>query len=896
MDFRSGIKTWLRISRYILKRLLVVGVTLGIGVYAAVYVANLGGYIDDITRDRIDNAITGMILGGWLDDIEDEEERNQLIEQTRLQMEEAAGLNDPFLLRCAYWTWDAVRFKFTDNRITEAFPNTLLLFGAASLFIFAASLFLSLLLSRQYGSLLDRLIVSFSPVSSMPAWVHGVLLVMVFSVQLQWLPANVTISPFTRIIESMKDGINPDYLLLAARHMILPVAAVFLSMFFQVTYTWRTFFLIYAHEDYVDVARAIGLPAKQIERQYILKPTLPYIITNFAMVLLTFWQTSMALEYFFHWPGIGALYISSVRVVSWSPVIVMGVVTIFAFILAGTVFVLDVVYAVIDPRVRIGEQSQGALKPPLSDRWRDFLNRFRRQGRLQAAPVEDQPARRNPGRRAPLLVRWLVAPFAYLFALTLRMADAVNDLVERSARPAGSSRAAKAASDELPRAYSQLWQNLGEVLRYPSAIVGVAAILFMIGVSIYTVIEIPYQEVKALWVSDTWSRNPENARPTWFNLFRRSKLPPTFELSSLDGTAEKITEVVNAEMTNVFITYPIEFNYDVFPQDLILNFDNKYTEKHPYVSLSWHTPDGREIKLGTVSVTSSTRVLFSQDDKIKRRAGGNSPEKLLFADPDIAELTPLKGHYELRIEGVTFEKGASLDAELLVMGEVYGWAGTDHRRRDLGIALLWGTPVALMLGLAGAVLTTFISIFVAAVGVWFGGWVDNLIQAVVEINIMLPVFAIAVMGYYLYGKNVWVVVGAIILFSILGVSTKNYRAAFLQVKESAYIEGARAYGAGNFRIIFRYLAPRIVPVMVPQLVAMVPGYVFLEATLAIFGASDAYIPTWGGVIYDALQNGAFRGLYYWILEPIGLLMITGLAFALVGFAADRVFNPRLRSL
>ena len=84
--------------------------------------------------------------------------------------------------------------------------------------------------------------------------------------------------------------------------------------------------------------------------------------------------------------------------------------------------------------------------------------------------------------------------------------------------------------------------------------------------------------------------------------------------------------------------------------------------------------------------------------------------------------------------------------------------------------------------------------------------------------------------------------------------------------------------------------------MVPQLVAMVPGYVFLEATLAIFGVSDAYIPTWGTTIYDALVNGAFRGYYYWILEPIFLLMVTGLAFALLGFALDRVFNPRLRSL
>ena len=61
--------------------------------------------------------------------------------------------------------------------------------------------------------------------------------------------------------------------------------------------------------------------------------------------------------------------------------------------------------------------------------------------------------------------------------------------------------------------------------------------------------------------------------------------------------------------------------------------------------------------------------------------------------------------------------------------------------------------------------------------------------------------------------------------------------------------------------------------------------------------SDPYLPTWGKVIYDALENSAFfRGYYYWVLEPIGLLLLTGLAFAMVGFSLDRIFNPRLREM
>ncbi|MGI5916515.1 MAG: ABC transporter permease, partial [Anaerolineae bacterium] len=99
------------------------------------------------------------------------------------------------------------------------------------------------------------------------------------------------------------------------------------------------------------------------------------------------------------------------------------------------------------------------------------------------------------------------------------------------------------------------------------------------------------------------------------------------------------------------------------------------------------------------------------------------------------------------------------------------------------------------------------------------------------------------------------------------------------------------------RIIFHYLIPRIIPLLVPQLVVLVPTFVFLEASLAVLGLGDPILPTWGKIIDDARSNGAvYQGLYYWILEPSILLVMTGLGFAMVGFALDRIFNPRLRGL
>jgi peptide/nickel transport system permease protein len=126
---------------------------------------------------------------------------------------------------------------------------------------------------------------------------------------------------------------------------------------------------------------------------------------------------------------------------------------------------------------------------------------------------------------------------------------------------------------------------------------------------------------------------------------------------------------------------------------------------------------------------------------------------------------------------------------------------------------------------------------------------------------------------------------------------KTNRALFLQIKEAPYIEAARAYGAGSMRVVLHYMLPRVVPVLIPSFVTLIPSFVFLEATLAVLGLGDPLVPTWGKVLDDANRSGAlFVGQYYWVLEPAVLLMLSGLGFTMLGFALDRIVNPRLREM
>ena len=443
---------------------------------------------------------------------------------------------------------------------------------------------------------------------------------------------------------------------------------------------------------------------------------------------------------------------------------------------------------------------------------------------------------------------------------------------------------------------ARFFRSLRDISQYPSAIGGALIILFLLGVSLYTIITIPYAEAIRLWRGgqDVWYQNPTTAQPTWVNMFRKEKLPETFIINS-DDLQKNIREIEGGREIN--IAMPFDYSFDSFPQELTLYFTAEFLEKQPYVSVTLQTPDGRTIRIADFAVDHTQTFIFSQDTRLTRRLNGLIPREGIFLNPESDSTTPVKGQYILNFKVLTFEPNADVHAEFVMYGQVAGWAGTDHQRRDLGVALLWGTPIALSFGLLAALGTTVTTMVIAAIGVWYAGWLDSLIQRVTEVNLVLPFLSILIMVGAFYSRSIWVILGVTILLGIFGGSIITYRSVFLQVKESPYIDAARAYGAGNMRIILVYLIPRIIPLLIPQLVTLIPTYVFLEASLSVLGLGDPVLPTWGKVITDAIGNGAlYQGHYYWILEPAFLLMLTGLAFAMLGFVLDRIFNPRLRGV
>lgn len=360
---RSRGTTLARVAKYALIRMLTLGIALVVGVYLTILIANMGGHVDAIRLAMIDDAIV-------METLEDEdfralpaEERHKIIEEMREIEIRRQGLATPFLIRSAAYLTDALSLELgrsvslmsdagsreVRRIILERLPHTLVLFGTAQLLLFFTALFGALFLSRRYGSTLDRVIIALAPTSAAPSWFYGIFLIIVFASVLRVLP-------FGGMVAAPPPPTTLGYALSLLRHLILPVASILIGAIFVSIYSWRTFFLIHSSEDYVEMARAKGLRSGTIERRHILRPTLPPIITSFALTLIAMWMGSIVLETIFNWPGLGRLFFRAIGL--YETAVIVGIIVVYAYLLVMTLLLLDIIYSLVDPRVKVGAEGR----------------------------------------------------------------------------------------------------------------------------------------------------------------------------------------------------------------------------------------------------------------------------------------------------------------------------------------------------------------------------------------------------------------------------------------------------------------------------------------------------------------------------------------------------------
>lgn len=350
----------LNITRHMLLRAVVLFITVVVGVYIVIFVANMGGEVDQMRRDQIKFEVTQQIYANPEYQGMERDRVKNIIEDNIQRRYSQQGLDQPFLIRSFRYLQSAITLNLgRSEQITsdsgsrqvrrvliDRLPPTLLLFATAELLIFFAGITAALYLAQKYGTILDRTVIALAPTSAAPGWFYALFLILIFA-------GVLGVMPWGGMVRAPVPDNTFAYALSLLRHLTLPAIAIFMGAIFRSIYGWRTYFLIHSKDEYVEMAEAKGLTPRAIQRRYILRPSLPYIVTQFLLIMITMWMGQVVLETVTNWPGVGSLFIQAINLKD-TPIIV-GVSVIYAYLLAATVFSLDFIYAIVDPRVRVGE-------------------------------------------------------------------------------------------------------------------------------------------------------------------------------------------------------------------------------------------------------------------------------------------------------------------------------------------------------------------------------------------------------------------------------------------------------------------------------------------------------------------------------------------------------------
>ena len=196
---------------------------------------------------------------------------------------------------------------------------------------------------------------------------------------------------------------------------------------------------------------------------------------------------------------------------------------------------------------------------------------------------------------------------------------------------------------------------------------------------------------------------------------------------------------------------------------------------------------------------------------------------------------------------------------------------------DLWAQLVYGTRVALAIGLSAAFIAVFIGTSVGLIAGYLGGVVDEVLMRVVDVLLAVPVMPVLIVLGALFGKSVANVVILLALFSWMGIA-RMVRADPLA--EGAHLRGScEGCRASSAHITISHILLTM-PLIFANLVLRIPSAILTEASLSFLGLGDPRVPTWGRMLQNARQFGAFTKMAWWWMLPPGIVL-TGLAVAFV---------------
>ena len=443
-----------------------------------------------------------------------------------------------------------------------------------------------------------------------------------------------------------------------------------------------------------------------------------------------------------------------------------------------------------------------------------------------------------------------------------------------------------------------------EFLKSKSGIIGITILSTLVILSIITIVIIPIETFQEWNNPSSWISYPKIAIPVWVNFLMIEKIP---EHQILEDP--HIQTNVEGRILSTTHQFGVNFEYDEFPNDFIYEFTAKYSES-PLLQITVFRPDGIELQLISTSLpfsnseTIHTERVFSTDELIKKKImlqselfefdlNKLSTESIVFSK--IQNNIPLKGNYifSVNLHSVNSENSIP-ESKLIIGGKAFGIMGTDELRRDLAVGLLWGTPLALFIGLVVSIASVIMGLLYGVYAGFKGKKTDETMMRFNDVIYALPVLPFLIILSVTISNSIFVMIGFLMIFGWVGIA-KVSRSMSLQIKTRRYVDAARMMGQRDSKIIFKHIIPQLLPYAFASIAISVPAAITTEAGLSFLGLGDPSFPTWGQILHDANTFGAAaRGLWWWIMPPGVMVAMTGLAFVFIGNALDAIVNPKLK--
>ena len=442
-----------------------------------------------------------------------------------------------------------------------------------------------------------------------------------------------------------------------------------------------------------------------------------------------------------------------------------------------------------------------------------------------------------------------------------------------------------------------------EFLKSTVGLTGIFILLILIAVSIFAVISIPLDTFQYWNNPEKWVSYPKTSVPSWVNLFVAEKIPE-----------HKIFEPENIilEQNGVFLTsQQFRFNYifDDFPNDFMYNYNLEYIGS-PLLEINVIKPDGTYLELISTTLPYATELtsyeqrIFSTDSLLRKNITMQSDFynfeindmntiELIFSNQKNQDI--LNGDYVFMINVYSVEpQNKFLNSQLIVGGKAFGVMGTDELRRDLAIGLLWGTPLALFIGISVSIGSVIAGLIYGVYSGYKGKKTDEVMMRFNDVIYALPALPFLIILAVTISNSIFLMIGFLMIFSWVGIA-KVSRSMSLQIKTRQYVEAAKIMGQKDSKIIFKHIIPQMMPYVFASIAISVPAAITTEAGLSFLGLGDPSFPTWGLILHDANTYGAAaQGFWWWIVPPGLLIAITGLAFVFIGNTLDTIVNPKLK--